>query len=170
MLEDLSGERVNGYRAASYSICPDNLWALNLLADAGYTYSSSIVPMPRARMRYPMAPLRVQRGRRAPRRNPDHDHRARRPQHQLRRRRLVPPVPVRVLALGHQSSKRKEAAASIFISTLWEVDPEQPRVPSASRRARSRLLPEPEAMHDRRRLLHDFRWGRVDEVFMGARL
>jgi polysaccharide deacetylase family protein (PEP-CTERM system associated) len=45
LLEDLSGAPVNGYRAASYSICPDNLWALDLLADAGYTYSSSIVPI-----------------------------------------------------------------------------------------------------------------------------
>ena len=45
LLEDLGGVAVNGYRAASYSIGRDNLWALDVLADAGYRYSSSIAPI-----------------------------------------------------------------------------------------------------------------------------
>ena len=45
LLEDLSGQIVKGYRAASYSIGRNNLWALDELAEAGYKYSSSIVPV-----------------------------------------------------------------------------------------------------------------------------
>jgi len=45
LLEDISGEVVNGYRAASYSIGETNLWALDALKRAGYLYSSSIYPI-----------------------------------------------------------------------------------------------------------------------------
>src|SRR5690606_36171955 len=45
LLEDISGESVHGYRAASYSIGTDTPWAHDVLADAGYRYSSSIVPV-----------------------------------------------------------------------------------------------------------------------------
>jgi len=43
-LEDLTGEPVLGYRAPSYSITPKSLWALDVLAEAGFAYDSSIVP------------------------------------------------------------------------------------------------------------------------------
>ncbi len=45
LLEDLIGEEVLGYRAASYSITKRNLWALDILAEAGFTYDSSIFPI-----------------------------------------------------------------------------------------------------------------------------
>jgi polysaccharide deacetylase family protein (PEP-CTERM system associated) len=45
MLEDTGGCPVLGYRAASYSIGERNLWALNVLDEAGYHYSSSIYPI-----------------------------------------------------------------------------------------------------------------------------
>ena len=41
-LEDISGKNVLGYRAPSYSINRDNIWALDVLAEAGYEYSSSM--------------------------------------------------------------------------------------------------------------------------------
>lgn len=44
-LEDLSGVEVKGYRAPSYSIGRDNLWAFDVLAEAGYRYSSSVYPI-----------------------------------------------------------------------------------------------------------------------------
>ena len=44
-LEEIGGQQIRGYRAASYSIGRSNLWALDVLADAGYQYSSSIVPV-----------------------------------------------------------------------------------------------------------------------------
>ena len=45
LLEDLIGEEVIGYRAASYSITKRNLWALDILQEAGFSYDSSIFPI-----------------------------------------------------------------------------------------------------------------------------
>lgn len=45
LLEDLSGNAVEGFRAPSFSITPTTLWALDVLLDAGYRYDSSIFPV-----------------------------------------------------------------------------------------------------------------------------
>jgi polysaccharide deacetylase family protein (PEP-CTERM system associated) len=44
-LEDLIGEPVVGYRAASFSITRDSLWALDVLIDLGFEYDSSVFPI-----------------------------------------------------------------------------------------------------------------------------
>jgi polysaccharide deacetylase family protein (PEP-CTERM system associated) len=44
MLEDLTGSLVCGYRAPAFSITKGNLWALDALVDAGFTFDSSINP------------------------------------------------------------------------------------------------------------------------------
>ena len=45
LLEDITGEPVLGYRAASFSITNESLWALDILKDAGFEYDSSIFPV-----------------------------------------------------------------------------------------------------------------------------
>jgi polysaccharide deacetylase family protein (PEP-CTERM system associated) len=45
LLEDLTGKSVIGYRAASYSITRESLWALDDLIDLGFQYDSSIFPI-----------------------------------------------------------------------------------------------------------------------------
>ena len=45
LLEDIAGTPVVGYRAASYSMTLDTLWALDILGEEGYLYSSSICPI-----------------------------------------------------------------------------------------------------------------------------
>lgn len=45
ILEGLCGERVQGYRAPSYSITGKSLWALDILIEEGFTYDSSIFPV-----------------------------------------------------------------------------------------------------------------------------
>jgi len=45
LLEDISGLPVVGFRAPSYSITKRSLWALEVLAEAGYLYDSSIYPI-----------------------------------------------------------------------------------------------------------------------------
>ena len=47
ILEDLIGESVLGYRAPSFTITPDTLWAFNILVEEGYVYDSSVVPISR---------------------------------------------------------------------------------------------------------------------------
>lgn len=44
LLEDLTGSEVVGYRAPAFSITCRTLWALDVLADCGFTFDSSIVP------------------------------------------------------------------------------------------------------------------------------
>lgn len=45
ILEDITGELVEGYRAPNFSIRDQNLWAYDLLAKAGYRYDSSLYPV-----------------------------------------------------------------------------------------------------------------------------
>ena len=45
ILEDVSESRVHGFRAPYFSITNQSLWALDILAELGYTYDSSISPM-----------------------------------------------------------------------------------------------------------------------------
>jgi polysaccharide deacetylase family protein (PEP-CTERM system associated) len=45
LLEDIIQKPLLGYRAATYSITNQSLWALDILAEAGYQYDSSIFPM-----------------------------------------------------------------------------------------------------------------------------
>ncbi len=49
LLEDISGEAVWGYRAPSFSIRENNLWAYDVLVEAGYRYDSSLYPAPHPR-------------------------------------------------------------------------------------------------------------------------
>jgi polysaccharide deacetylase family protein (PEP-CTERM system associated) len=61
-IQDASGVRVTGYRAPSYSITRDSLWALEILAEEGFTYDSSIFPIRHHRYGIPgfgSAPLRL---------------------------------------------------------------------------------------------------------------
>jgi polysaccharide deacetylase family protein (PEP-CTERM system associated) len=61
LLEDLSGRPVLGYRAPSYSVNRDTLWALEILSECGYDYDSSIYPIRGRRYGYPSGPTRPTR-------------------------------------------------------------------------------------------------------------
>jgi len=56
ILEDILGEAVNGYRAASYSITSRSRWALDILAEEGFTWDSSIFPVHHDRYGMPGTP------------------------------------------------------------------------------------------------------------------
>ena len=47
VLEDLTGMRVRGYRAPSFSVVPGGEWALDVLLECGYQYDSSLFPIRR---------------------------------------------------------------------------------------------------------------------------
>jgi len=57
MLENIGGAPVWGYRATSFSITRRNLWALNVLEEAGYRYSSSTHPIKHDLYGIPEQPL-----------------------------------------------------------------------------------------------------------------
>jgi polysaccharide deacetylase family protein (PEP-CTERM system associated) len=56
-LEDITGARVLGYRAASYSVTGQSLWALDIIRDAGFAYDSSIFPIRHDTYGIPGAPI-----------------------------------------------------------------------------------------------------------------
>jgi polysaccharide deacetylase family protein (PEP-CTERM system associated) len=56
-LEQVTGAAVVGYRAPTFSIVRRTAWALEVLAEAGYLYDSSIYPVRHDRYGIPEAPL-----------------------------------------------------------------------------------------------------------------
>ncbi len=56
LLEDITGEPITGYRAASYSITNQSRWALDILAEEGFTWDSSIFPVHHDRYGMPGTP------------------------------------------------------------------------------------------------------------------
>jgi polysaccharide deacetylase family protein (PEP-CTERM system associated) len=56
LLEDLSGAPVLGYRASTFSIVARSLWALDVLAEEGFSYDSSIAPVRHDRYGIPDSP------------------------------------------------------------------------------------------------------------------
>ncbi|HRF72252.1 MAG TPA: DUF3473 domain-containing protein [Accumulibacter sp.] len=170
LLEDLSGQEVKGYRAPSFSIGEGNLWAFDCLERAGYRYSSSIYPIRHDHYGMPDAPRFA---------------------HQVRAGLLELPVttarffdrnwpasgggyfrllPYPVSRWLLQKVNELDRQPAIFYFHPWEIDAGQPRVPGISAKTRFRHYLNLQHTEGRlRRLLADFRWGRMDEVFLGAR-
>lgn len=166
LLEDLGGVEVKGYRAASYSIGRDNLWALDELQGAGYRYSSSIFPIQHDLYGMPEAPRFGFR--------PNGDDFVEFPVTtvQLGGRNLpcagggwfrLLPYPVTRWALRRVN--RAERQSAIFYFHPWEIDPQQPRQDGLDRRTRFRHYLNLHRTESRlKRLLQDFAWGSMDRV------
>lgn len=168
ILEDIGGVRIRGYRAPSYSIDGRNLWAHEVLLETGHVYSSSIYPIRHDLYGMPDAP-------RFPFRfNPDGILE-------------IPVTTVRIAGRNYpcggggyfrlmpygayrwmlERVSRQDQQASLFYFHPWEVDPEQPRVTGAPLKSRFRHYTNLGTMYPRlQRLLRDFRWCRMDEVFL----
>jgi polysaccharide deacetylase family protein (PEP-CTERM system associated) len=167
LLEDIGGVAVRGYRAPSYSIDSRNLWALDVLQQTGHAYSSSIYPIrhdlygmpeaprfpfrlrPDSLLEIPVTTVRIA-GRNLPCGGGGYF-------------RLLPYAAFRWMLRRVGSQDRQPA---LFYFHPWEVDPEQPRVRGAPLKSRYRHYVNLGTMHARlERLLDDFNWGRMDEVF-----
>ena len=169
LLEDLSGVEVRGYRAPSFSINQDNLWALDCIRDAGYRYSSSIYPvrhdhygMPGApRFAYASLPHLVE----VPVTTVNLFHRNW-PAGGGGYFRLLPYAMSRWLL---RRVNRVDGEPCMFYFHPWEIDPAQPRVAGIDAKTRFRHYVNLDRMQARlARLLDDFRWDRVDRVFLRA--
>jgi polysaccharide deacetylase family protein (PEP-CTERM system associated) len=168
LLEDVAGKAVKGYRAASFSIGANTLWALDVLAEEGYAYSSSIFPVVHDFYGMPSAPrfaFKPQRGsflevplttivafgRNIPCSGGGYF-------------RLAPYALSR-WALGQVNKRDRQPC--VFYFHPWEIDPDQPRIEGVSVKSRLRHYLNLRRMEARlRRLLVDFRWARMDEVFL----
>jgi len=173
ILEDLGGQPVRGYRAASFSIDSRCLWAFDVLAEEGYAYSSSVYPIKHDHYGMPEASRFTFRP------SDRHD--------------LVE-VPITTLNLFNRNLpsggggyfrllpygvsrwalrriSQQERRPAIFYFHPWEVDPDQPRFEDASFRSRFRHYVNLSLMEKRlRSLVKDFRWDRMDHVFLSNEL
>jgi len=171
LLQDLSGQPVEGHRAASFSIGRRNLWALDIVAETGFRYDSSLFPVHHDRYGMPQARREI--------------HRLTTPSgntliefppstwslmgHNLPIAgggylRLYPlgltRLAIRRLNLGGQP-------AMVYVHP-WEVDPHQPRI-SAPLKSRFRhYVGLNGTARKLSNLLHRFRFASMSEVIAGA--
>jgi polysaccharide deacetylase family protein (PEP-CTERM system associated) len=167
LLEDTGGVRVNGYRAATFSIGARNLWAFQILRQEGYAYSSSINPIRHDLYGMPDAP-------RVPFR-PRVDGVPEIPMTTVRLLGRNWPcagggyfrlLPTALYRAGLRRVNRLDGQPGIFYFHPWEIDPDQPRVVGAGLKSRLRHYTNLSRMEgDLRRLLRDFAWDRMDRVY-----
>jgi polysaccharide deacetylase family protein (PEP-CTERM system associated) len=167
LLEDLGGAPVIGYRAPSFSIGLSNLWAFDQLARAGYRYSSSIYPIKHDHYGMPDSPrfaYRVGAG-----------------------LLEIPVTTLRVMKRNLPSSgggyfrllpyalsrwmlrrvNREDREPAIFYFHPWEIDVGQPRIVGLDAKTRFRHYVNISRTEGRlQQLLQDFRWGRMDQIFL----
>ncbi len=167
ILQDLSGTVIRGYRAPSFSIGEDNLWAHDVLAETGHAYSSSIYPVHHDHYGMPDAPREPHR--------PLEGGILELPPATLRMGgRNLPvagggyfrllPYAVSRHALRHIA--RVDGMPAVFYFHPWEIDPDQPRIPGIDAKTRFRHYLNLKRMAPRlERLLQDFEWDRMDRVF-----
>jgi polysaccharide deacetylase family protein (PEP-CTERM system associated) len=66
---------------------------------------------------------------------------------------------------------QQDQQAAIFYFHPWEIDAAQPRVAGIDIKSRFRHYVNIGRMEQRlERLLEDFRWGRMDQIFLGAQV
>lgn len=167
LLEDIAGVAVRGYRAPSFSIGHGNLWAFDTLAETGHAYSSSLYPIRHDHYGMPDAPRFAHR-----------------------RNNGLLEVPVTTVRLGQrnlpssgggwfrlfpypvtrwmiQRVNREDRQAAVFYMHPWEIDPGQPRIPGIDAKTRFRHYVNIGRTEQRlAQLLQDFRWGRMDQIFL----
>lgn len=167
LLEDVTGRKVQGYRAPSFSVGERNPWAFDCIARAGYRYSSSLYPIRHDHYGVPDAPRFA---------------------HEVKPGLLeVPVATVRMLSANWPAGgggyfrllpygvsrwalrriNNVDRRPAMFYFHPWELDPDQPRIEGISAKTRFRHYLNLERMRPRlARLLRDFQWGRVDRVFL----
>ncbi len=167
LLQDLSGCEVRGYRAPSFSVGPRNPWAFECIAKAGYRYTSSVYPIRHDHYGAPDSP---------------------RFSHEIRPGLMEVPVstvrlmntnlpaggggyfrllPYAVSRWSVSRINRVDRRPAMFYFHPWEIDPAQPRVSGLSAKTRFRHYLNLDRTEARlTRLLRDFRWDRIDRVFL----
>jgi polysaccharide deacetylase family protein (PEP-CTERM system associated) len=169
LLEDLGGSEVKGYRAPSFSIGTGNLWAFDCLARAGYRYSSSVYPIQHDHYGMPDSPRFAYAVRPGLLEIPVTTLRVREknlPSSGGGYFRLLPYALSRWML---RRVNRQEQQAGIFYFHPWEIDAGQPRVAGINLKTRFRhYVNIPRMEHRLGLLLQDFRWGRMDDIFLGS--
>lgn len=160
MLEDIVSRPVVGYRAASWSITAKSLWALDIIAELGFEYDSSIFPIHHDRYGIPGAlqyPGFVE--------SPGGRKLVEFPPSTVSLPGMRLPVagggyfrilPYQLTTFGLRRINRQAGQPFIFYLHPWEIDPDQPRF-EASRLSRFRHYKNLDQTEPRlRKLLREF--------------
>jgi len=166
-LEELCGDAVRGYRASTFSITDQSLWALDILAGEGFEYDSSIAPLRHDRYGIPSAPQQPHRRELADGRSilefPVCFGRL------LRQRvplgggffRLLPAA----WTMGTLRAYEKRGSGGMIYLHPWEFDPDQPRVDGLGALRRFRHYTGLRTTEAKlRRVLESFRFGTMYET------
>jgi polysaccharide deacetylase family protein (PEP-CTERM system associated) len=169
LLEDVSGQEVQGYRAASYSIGASNLWALDVLAETGHRYSSSIYPIRHDLYGMPEAPrFAFQANGGAMLEVPVTTVELFRRNYPCGGGGYFRLLPYAMSRWAMRRVNEHDGQSCVFYFHPWELDPEQPRQAGLGFKTRFRHYLNLRRMEQRLvRLLGDFRWDRMDRVFLG---
>jgi polysaccharide deacetylase family protein (PEP-CTERM system associated) len=168
ILEDLSGLAVRCYRAPSYSVTNQTLWALDVLQQAGFTHDSSIFPVLHDQYGIPDAPRFLHYrdlgdGRRILEFPPStlSIYGANLPISGGGYFRLLP---YGVSAWALRRINENERQPAMFYLHPWEIDPAQPRI-AASWPSRFRHYQNLHSTEEKLlRLLDEFSWAPLTEV------
>ena len=166
-IEDACGQSPLGYRAPSFSIDQRTPWAHRVLAEEGYSYSSSVAPIRhdhygwRDAPRFAFRPVAGADLIELPVTTVD-----------VAGRRMAAGgggffrmLPYRFSAWAISRVNRDEQRPAVFYFHPWEVDPHQPRVAHAPLKSRLRHYCNISAMEGKLlKLLGDHQWGRTDKV------
>ncbi|WP_199503288.1 XrtA system polysaccharide deacetylase [Qipengyuania sp. YIM B01966] len=167
VLEDAGGTAIIGYRAPSFSIDTRTPWAYDVLAEHGYTYSSSVAPVVhdhygwRNAPRFAFCPLAASPLVELPVTTA-----------MLGGRRLAAGgggffrvLPYAFTRWAIRQVNGEERRPAMFYFHPWEIDPDQPRVPNAPLRSRLRHYTNLTRMADKLAdLLREFSWDRMDVI------
>jgi polysaccharide deacetylase family protein (PEP-CTERM system associated) len=166
VIEDAAGSQIRGYRAPSFSLTSGTEWAAEILAEAGFSYDSSVHPVAHD----------LYDNRDAPR----HPYR-------FKKTSLVE-IPISTIQIGKKNLpfggggyfrilpyayvswairkvNRVEKRPSMFYIHPWEVDPGQPRLATSGKSKFRQYTGLASTMKNLGRLLDEFSFAPICEAF-----
>jgi polysaccharide deacetylase family protein (PEP-CTERM system associated) len=179
LLEDITGQSVIGYRAPSYSISQNTLWAFDEISEAGYKYDSSIFPIVHDYYGIPDWPRFAKKvvknsdGNWVPgeTENDDQPFIIEFPITPLYLAGCNVPIcgggyfrfyPYPVTRWGLQRINRVDNQPFVFYIHPWELDPSQPRMPAVGLKSKLRHYLNLHKTEDRfKMLLQDFNFTKI---------
>ena len=167
ILEDITGEKVKGYRAATYSITKKNLWALDVLMEAGFEYDSSIFPIRHDRygiVDFRREPCLIESGDNGIKEFPISTVKLFGTNFPVSGGGYFRLYPYKLTKWG-LSEINNTGLPFVFYLHPWEVDPDQPRISGISSATRFRHYVNLDKTKEKlNKLLKDFRLDRIDKV------
>ena len=167
LLEDIGGKIILGYRAPSFSIGNNNLWALEILEKTKHMYSSSIYPVQHDHYGTPDAPRFVYKS--------------------YGSLIEIPPTTFRLFERNIPASgggyfrlypyflskwminqvNKKDNNPAVFYFHPWEIDVNQPVVTGLNLLSKFRHYVNLDKTEKKlEKLLKDFKWNRIDKIYL----